>query len=228
MFNPNDPLFWVLIAFLAFVGLLIYYRVPTSVGKMLDDRADVIRKELDEARKLREDAQSLLADYQRKAREADAEAQTIIEQAKREAELLAVDARKALAESLERRSKIAEEKIARAEAQALSEVRATAVETALAAAREILKTRAGGATGDTLISQSITISGASSTNSGALRKQQSHARAWLFFTRTSCAGSGLGNQPEPDALLLNPTTSSNSPGRDPSGIGNVIVRTVEK
>ena len=155
MFNPNDPLFWVLIAFLAFVGLLIYYRVPTSVGKMLDDRADVIRKELDEARKLREDAQSLLADYQRKAREADAEAQTIIEQAKREAELLAVDARKALAESLERRSKIAEEKIARAEAQALSEVRATAVETALAAARELLKTRAGGATGDTLISQSI-------------------------------------------------------------------------
>jgi len=155
MFNPNDPLFWVLVAFLAFVGLLIYYRVPTSVGKMLDDRADVIRKELDEARKLREDAQSLLADYQRKAREADAEAQTIIEQAKREAELLAVDARKALAESLERRSKIAEEKIARAEAQALSEVRATAVETALTAARELLKTRAGGATGDTLISQSI-------------------------------------------------------------------------
>jgi F-type H+-transporting ATPase subunit b len=156
MFNPNDPLFWVLIAFLAFVGLLIYYRVPTSVGKMLDDRADVIRKELDEARRLREDAQSLLADYQRKAREADAEARSIIEQAKREAELLAVDARKALAESLERRSKIAEEKIARAEAQALSEVRATAVETALAAAGELLKTRAGGATGDTLISQSIT------------------------------------------------------------------------
>ena len=71
MFNPNDPLFWVLVAFLAFVGLLIYYRVPTSVGKMLDDRADVIRKELDEARRLREDAQSLLADYQRKAREAE-------------------------------------------------------------------------------------------------------------------------------------------------------------
>lgn len=156
MFNPNDPLFWVLIAFLAFVGLLIYYRVPTSVGKLLDDRADVIRKELDEARRLREDAQSLLADYQRKAREADAEAHTIIEQAKREAELLAADARKALAESLERRSKIAEEKIARAEALALSEVRATAVETALAAAQEILKTRAGGATGDKLISQSIT------------------------------------------------------------------------
>lgn len=139
MLDPNNPLFWVLVAFLAFAALILYYRVPAAVGKMLDDRADAIRKELDEARKLREDAQSLLADYQRKAREADAEAQTIIEQAKREAELLAVDARKALAESLERRSKIAEEKIARAEAQALSEVRATAVETALAAARELLK-----------------------------------------------------------------------------------------
>src|SRR4029078_9154220 len=122
---------------------------------MLDDRADVIRKELDEARKLREDAQSLLPDVHRKAREADAEAQTIIEQAKREAELLAVDARKALAQRLERRSKIAEEKITRAQTQALRQGRASAVETALTAARELLKTRAGGATGDTLISQSI-------------------------------------------------------------------------
>jgi F-type H+-transporting ATPase subunit b len=155
MFDPNDPLFWVLIAFLAFVGLLFYYRVPTLVGKMLDGRADAIRKELDEARRLREDAQALLADYQRKAREAETEAQTIIEQAKREAEALAAEARKALAESVERRSKLAEEKIARAETQALSEVRATAVDTALAAAHELLKTRAGGATGDALISQSI-------------------------------------------------------------------------
>jgi F-type H+-transporting ATPase subunit b len=156
MFDPNDPLFWVLVAFLAFVALLLYYRVPVIVGKMLDDRAEGIRKELDEARKLREDAQALLADYQRKAREAETEAQSIIDQAKREAEALAIDARKALAESLTRRSKIAEEKIARAETQALSEVRATAVETALAAAQELLKTRAGGATGDALIKQSIT------------------------------------------------------------------------
>lgn len=155
MFSPSNPLFWVLVAFLAFVALVLYYRVPSAIGKMLDDRADAIRKELDEARKLREDAQALLADYQRKAREAETEARTIIDQAKREAEALAVDARKALAESLERRSKIAEEKIARAETQALSEVRATAVETAVAAAHELLKTRAGGSVGDALISQSI-------------------------------------------------------------------------
>ena len=86
MLDPNNPLFWVLVAFLAFAALILYYRVPAAVGKMLDDRADAIRKELDEARKLREDAQALLADYQRKAREAETEARTIIDQARREAE----------------------------------------------------------------------------------------------------------------------------------------------
>jgi F-type H+-transporting ATPase subunit b len=155
MFDPSNPLFWVLIAFLAFIAIVLYYKVPAAIAKMLDDRADGIRKELDEARKLREDAQTLLADYQRKAREAETEAQTIIDQAKREAEALAADARKALVESLERRSKIAEEKIARAESQALSEVRATAVETAVSAAHELLKTRVSGSVGDALISQSI-------------------------------------------------------------------------
>lgn len=155
MLDPNNPLFWVLVAFLAFVAIVLYYRVPAAIAKMLDERADGIRKELDEARKLREDAQALLADYQRKAREAETEAQTIIDQAKREAEALAADSRKALVESLERRSKIAEEKIARAETQALSEVRAAAVETAVTAAQELLKTRAGGAVGESLISQSI-------------------------------------------------------------------------
>lgn len=155
MFDPENPLFWVMIAFIAFVALLVYYRVPAALAKALDDRAEGIRKELDEARKLREEAQALLSDYQRKAREAEREAQSIIEQAKLEAEALAADSRKALTESLERRSKIAEEKIARAEAQALGEVRSVAVETALAAAHEILKTRASGATGEALVSQSI-------------------------------------------------------------------------
>ncbi|CCB67375.1 MULTISPECIES: F0F1 ATP synthase subunit B [unclassified Hyphomicrobium] len=155
MFDPTNPLFWVLVAFVAFLALLVYYGVPGVVAKALDNRADSIRKELDEARKLREEAQSLLMDYQRKAREAEVEAQSIIEQAKREAEALASESRKALTESLERRSKIAEDKIARAEAQALGEVRSVAVETALAAAHEILKTRATGATGDSLVSQSI-------------------------------------------------------------------------
>lgn len=155
MFDPNDPRFWVLVAFLIFVGLVLYYRVPAMIGKMLDDRAEAIRKELDEARRLREEAQALLADYQKKAKEAESEAKTIIDQAKTEAETLAAEARKSLAENIERRSKLAEEKIARAEAQALSEVRSTAVDRALAAAEKLLAARTTGATGDGLIDQAI-------------------------------------------------------------------------
>ncbi len=155
MLNPQEPIFWVLVSFVIFAGLLIWNGVPGLVGKMLDARADGIRKELDEARKLREDAQTLLADYQRKSREAETEAKTIVEQAKREAETLAAEARKSLAEMIDRRSKMAEEKIARAEAQAVSEVRASAVDAALGAAEKLLKTRAAGATGDALIEQSI-------------------------------------------------------------------------
>lgn len=125
MFDPQNPQFWVLVAFLIFVGLVLYYRVPAMIGKMLDERAEAIRKELDEARRLREEAQALLADYQKKAKEAETEAKSIIDQAKTEAETLAAEARKALAENIQRRSKLAEDKIARAEAQALSEVRST-------------------------------------------------------------------------------------------------------
>ncbi len=154
-FNPESTTFWVLVAFLLFVGLLIWFGVPGIVGKLLDDRAEAIRNELDEARKLREDAQSLLAEYQRKAKEAEAEAKSIIDQARQEAETLATEAKKSLEESLTRRSKLAEEKIARAEAQALSEVRSTAVQTAIAAAEELLKTRVAGSTANALIEKSI-------------------------------------------------------------------------
>jgi F-type H+-transporting ATPase subunit b len=155
MFDPNEPLFWVLLSFVGFMALLAYFGVPAMIGKTLDQRADAIRKELDEARKLREDAQALLADYQTKAREAENEARSIIEQAKREAESLALESRKALGESIERRTKMAEEKIARAEAQAVSEVRASAVGSALSAAEKILRTRVPGATGDALIGDAI-------------------------------------------------------------------------
>lgn len=155
LFDPLDSVFWVGVAFLGFVGLLLYYKVPAFISKALDSRADAIRNELDEARRLRDEAQALLADYQRKSREAENEAQAILEQAKRESEALAAETRKNLAESVERRTKLAEEKIARAEAQALSEVRASAVESAIAAAEKILKGRATGATANALVDASI-------------------------------------------------------------------------
>jgi F-type H+-transporting ATPase subunit b len=154
-FDPADPVFWVMIAFFGFVALILYYRAPGMITKALDARADAIRSELDEARRLRDEAQALLADYQRKSREAENEAKAILEQAKREGQALASETRKNLQESVERRTKLAEDKIARAEAQAVSEVRASAVESAIAAAEKILKQRASGATANALIESSI-------------------------------------------------------------------------
>ncbi len=155
MFNPVNPEFWVMIAFFCFMGLLAYMGVPKLMMKSLDDRADQIRRELDEARRLREEAQQLLGDYQKKARDAEAEAKSIIDQARVEAEAMAQETRKGLVESLERRTKQAEDKIARAEAQAVGEVRAAAVDTAIAAAERILKTKVAGPIGATMIDQGI-------------------------------------------------------------------------
>ncbi len=147
--------FWVAVAFFGFLGLLVYYKVPGLIAKALDDRADAIRCELDEARRLREEAQQLLADYQRKSREAEEEAGAIIEQARREAEALAVETRKGLSETLERRTRLAEEKIARAEAQALSEVRSAAVDSAVAAAERIIRRKVTPEVNTRLVDQSI-------------------------------------------------------------------------
>lgn len=155
LLDPQAAEFWVLISFLLFMGIIFYMGVPGMIGRSLDQRADGIKKELDEARRLREEAQRLLADYQKRSREAEEEAKGIIEQAKREAGALAADAKKSLAESLERRTKAAEEKIARAEAQATSEVRAAAVDAALAAAEKILGGRMTGDAAGQLIDQSI-------------------------------------------------------------------------
>jgi F-type H+-transporting ATPase subunit b len=155
MLNPHDPLFWTLVALVIFFAILAYYKVPALVGKQLDDRAHSIRKELDEARRLREEAQQLLADYQRKSREAEDEAKEIVTQARREAELLAADTRKSLAETLERRAKAAEEKIARAEAQALGEVRSAAVDAAISAAEKLLQAKIVGGDATALIESNI-------------------------------------------------------------------------
>jgi F-type H+-transporting ATPase subunit b len=143
------------VAFVAFVLILLYYKVPALIAKTLDDRATAIRKELDEARRLREEAQDLLADYQRKHRNAGQEAESIVEQARREAEAFASETRKSLAEAVERRRKQAEDRIARAEAQAVEDVRAAAVDMAVAAAEKILREKAAGAGGAALIDESI-------------------------------------------------------------------------
>ena len=154
-FVTQTPEFWVAVAFFGFVGLLIYYKVPALVGKMLDDRAETIRSDLDEARRLREQAEALLAEYKAKTRSADDEVRSIVEQARREADALTAETRKSMAEMLERRTKLAEDKIARAEAQALLEVRSVAVDTAIAAAERVLQSKATPDAGAALIDQSI-------------------------------------------------------------------------
>lgn len=151
----HNPEYWVLVAFLIFCFILYRAGVPAQIAKALDGRADAIRTELDSARRLREEAQTLLSDYQKKQREAEGEAKAIIDNARREAETLAADTRKAMAEQLERRTKLAEDKIARAEAQAIAEVRSTAVDSALAASTRILSAKASGATASNLIDAGI-------------------------------------------------------------------------
>ena len=155
LMDPHAPEFWVLVSFVLFLAMLAYYKVPALIGTALDARADSIRKELEEARRLREEAQELLADYQRKAADAETEAKSIIDDARRDAEAMGTEARRALKESLERRTRLAEDKIARAEAQAIAEVRAAAIDKAMAAAETVLKGKVSGSVASGLVDQGI-------------------------------------------------------------------------
>ncbi len=151
----EDAAFWALVGLVIFLGIMIYLKVPAVLTKSLDKRAETITAELDQARKLREEAQALLAEYQRKAREAESEAEEIIDQATREAEALGSEARARMEEYVTSRTKMAEEKIAQAEAQAIQEVRALSADVAIAAAERILTVRAKGDTADALVSAAI-------------------------------------------------------------------------
>lgn len=130
--------FIVLIAFILFVGVLFYFKVPGMVSKMLDDRSSGIQSELSEARALRDEAQTLLASYERKQREVQEQADKIVAQAKVDAEAAADQARADLARSIERRIASAEDQIASAQAGAIKDVRDTAVTVAVAAARDVI------------------------------------------------------------------------------------------
>src|SRR5690348_5508322 len=113
----SEPEFWVAVAFVLFIGVLVKAGAPRVIIGALDDRRGRIKAELDEARRVREEAQALLAEYQRKRQEADREADSIIEAARAEAERAAADAKTKAEEFVTRRTKMAETKIAQAEAQ---------------------------------------------------------------------------------------------------------------
>lgn len=113
-----DATFWALIALVIFLALMVYLKVPGVVGKSLDGRAERIRDELEEARRLREEAQSLLAEYQRKRKEAEKEAGEIVAAAQREAHAIIEETKQKTEEYVARRNKLAEQKIAQAETEA--------------------------------------------------------------------------------------------------------------
>lgn len=147
--------FWVFMGFLVFIGILIYMGIPAKLVAAIDARSAKIRSDLEEARRLREEAQTLLAEYQRRRGEAQAEAEAIVAQARREAEALSEEARMRLEDYVTRRTRAVEQRIAQAETQAVAEVRSRAIDVAAAAAGRILADKAQGDAGDQLIERSI-------------------------------------------------------------------------
>jgi F-type H+-transporting ATPase subunit b len=133
-----DASFFALVALVLFFVLLAYLKVPGMMAKALDERADKIRDELAEAKRLREEAQHLLAEYQRKRKEAEAEAAAIVAAAEREAAALTAEAKQKTEEFVARRNALSEQKIKQAETEAVNAVRAAAVDLAIAAAEKVL------------------------------------------------------------------------------------------
>lgn len=151
----GDAEFWVAVAFVIFVAGLGYLGVYRMIAKSLDERAARIRAELDEARKLKDEAAELLAEYQRKRQAAEGEAQDIISGAKAEAERMAAEAKTRIEDFVARRTKMAEAKIAQAEVQAAADVRSAAAEAAVAAAEKILSAETKGKLAGELIAKGI-------------------------------------------------------------------------
>jgi F-type H+-transporting ATPase subunit b len=147
--------FWVFLGLLVFIGILIYMKVPGMAVAALDKRAEKIRADLEAAQRLRAEAEALLKEYQRKRGEAEKEAAAIVEQAKREATALAEEARVRIEDSVTRRTKAVELRIAQAETQAVAEVRSRAIDVAAAAAGRILADEAKGSKGDALVERAI-------------------------------------------------------------------------
>jgi F-type H+-transporting ATPase subunit b len=150
----HDPEIWVLVAFLIVIALLAR-RISRMVTSSLDARAAAIRNELEEAQRLREEAQRMLAEYQRKQRDALQEAEQIIAHAKEEAERAGAQARKDLEAAIERRQRQAVEKIQQEEARALAEVRSQAVDIAMTAARRLIGEQLDARRGSALIDEAI-------------------------------------------------------------------------
>lgn len=154
-FTLRSTEFVVTIAFLLFIGVLVYFKVPAMIGGLLDKRAAGIKAELDEARALHDEARSILASYERKQKEVQAQADRIVETAKREALAAAEQAKADLKAAIKRRLAAAEDQIASAEAAAVREVRDRAVSVAVAAAGDLIAAQMTAAERNRLIDAAI-------------------------------------------------------------------------
>ena len=148
--------FWVAVAFVILMGVFGWFGIHRTILKALDHRSERIKQELDDARRLRDEAASLLADYKARHAAAEREAAEIITAAKEEAERIAAEAKTKMEDFVARRTKTAESKIALAEAQALADVRAAAAEAAVQAASTILSQSVRGPVADDLLAKGIT------------------------------------------------------------------------
>jgi F-type H+-transporting ATPase subunit b len=134
----HDPEFWVAVGTAIFLAILVWKRVPQATASSLDSRAAAIAREIEEAQRLRSEAEALLAQYRQKQAAAETEAQSIMAEARAEAERFGVEARAAAAAHIARRAKQAEAKIAQAEAHALADIRSAAADAAIAAAEKLI------------------------------------------------------------------------------------------
>ncbi len=146
---------WVAVAFLILMGVFGYFGVHRALLKALDNRRDRIQKELDDARRLKEEAVALVAEYRARRASAEREAQEIVANATAEAERIAVEAKAKMEDFVARRTKSAESKIAQAEMQAVADVRAAAAEAAVTAASSVLSHTVTGSVADSLLDKSI-------------------------------------------------------------------------
>jgi F-type H+-transporting ATPase subunit b len=147
--------FWVAVAFVIFVAIAFYVGLHRSILDALDQRSARIKAELDEALRLKQEAQKLVAEYESRHREAERDAQAIVDSARIEAERIAAEGKAKMEDLIARRTKMAETKIAQAEAQALADVRAAAADAAVAAAERILSESTKGKVAEELIQRGI-------------------------------------------------------------------------
>jgi F-type H+-transporting ATPase subunit b len=151
----SEPEFWVAVAFVILIGVFVYYGIHRTVLTTLDHRSDRIKAELDDARRLKDEAAKLLGEYQARHASAEREARNIIDSAKAEAERIAAEAKTKLEDFVARRTKTAESKIALAEAQAVADVRSAAANAAVTAASTILSQSVKGGVADDLLAKGI-------------------------------------------------------------------------